>query len=298
MLATQVIETLRLCKVCGLVKPIEQFRFVQRWRLNICDDCRKKQVMYYHHRHWEDYYKKHKEVRKQRTRRYYRDVRKPQNLELYGTVNNPRMLRQAKLRMQKNIELYGFTCTPEVRLNQRRHFHELRTRALRVYGFKCECCGEDRYDMLTFDHKIKTYYKDKINGVALVYEVIREYEASGYPNDKYRILCWNCNMSRGHHGYCPHQSHGQHDYIGKNIKLEMISAYGGGCVLCGETAWEFLTIDHINGGGNKHRKQVGNGAQFYKYLRNNEWPMDEYRLLCANCNCSQKRNNYKKGGTG
>lgn len=27
----------------------------------------------------------------------------------------------------------------------------------------------------------------------------------GFPKDRYRLLCYNCNMSRGRYGYCPHQ---------------------------------------------------------------------------------------------
>jgi hypothetical protein len=31
--------------------------------------------------------------------------------------------------------------------------------------------------------------------------------------------------------------------------MEMLSAYGGKCVCCGESEYKFLAIDHINGGG-------------------------------------------------
>jgi hypothetical protein len=27
----------------------------------------------------------------------------------------------------------------------------------------------------------------------------------GFPKDNFRLLCWNCNCSRGILGYCPHQ---------------------------------------------------------------------------------------------
>lgn len=82
----------------------------------------------------------------------------------------------------------------------------------------------------------------------------------------------------------------EYSYKGKVIKLESFQAYGGKCVICGDNHWEFLTIDHINGGGSEHRRNVGAGAKFYKMLREQGWPKDEYRLLCSNCNCN-------KGGT-
>jgi len=69
------------------------------------------------------------------------------------------------------------------------------------------------------------------------------------------------------------------------LKTEVISAYGGRCECCGESAMEFLTIDHVNGGGTKHRKVVGAGGTFYYWLRRNNYPSG-YRVLCMNCNCS------------
>jgi len=64
--------------------------------------------------------------------------------------------------------------------------------------------------------------------------------------------------------------------------------YGGKppkCACCGETGWEFLSVDHINGGGTKHKKELncGGGLGFYKWIINNNFPTD-LRLLCMNCN--------------
>ncbi len=59
------------------------------------------------------------------------------------------------------------------------------------------------------------------------------------------------------------------------------------CACCGETHIEFLTIDHINNDGAKHRKDInsGGGHSFYRWLINNNFPQG-YRVLCFNCNCS------------
>lgn len=44
-----------------------------------------------------------------------------------------------------------------------------------------------------------------------------------------------------------------------------------------------LTIDHINGGGAKHRKQLGNSAsRFYRWLIKHNYP-EGYQVLCMNC---------------
>ena|SRR3990167_7974250 len=55
------------------------------------------------------------------------------------------------------------------------------------------------------------------------------------------------------------------------------------CVCCLEKRLEFLAIDHIAGGGNEHRREVGEGANFFVWLRDNNYP-EGFRVLCYNCN--------------
>lgn len=55
------------------------------------------------------------------------------------------------------------------------------------------------------------------------------------------------------------------------------------CACCGELEIKFLSIDHINGGGNKHRKKIGGGSGFYLWLKNHKFPKG-YQVLCLNCN--------------
>ena len=66
-------------------------------------------------------------------------------------------------------------------------------------------------------------------------------------------------------------------------KTRIISEYGGRCCCCGDTHFEFLTIDHINGGGLQHRREIGRG-NFYNWLKQNGYPKSGFRLLCMNCN--------------
>lgn len=67
-------------------------------------------------------------------------------------------------------------------------------------------------------------------------------------------------------------------------KKRIFDAYGGRCACCSEDRFEFLAIDHVNGGGNKHRREVtGLGAKFYKWLEQNHFP-EGFRVLCHNCN--------------
>ena len=70
----------------------------------------------------------------------------------------------------------------------------------------------------------------------------------------------------------------------QRIKRKVIDMYGGFCVCCGEQELTFLTIDHIRGGGNQHRKMlgIGGGSKFYYWLRKNNYPTG-FRVFCMNC---------------
>jgi hypothetical protein len=73
-------------------------------------------------------------------------------------------------------------------------------------------------------------------------------------------------------------------------KLSTLAAYGNECTCCGETNYKFLTIDHINGGGNQHRREVvGKGRNFYDWLKQNNYPA-EFQILCFQCNCGRAHN--------
>lgn len=70
------------------------------------------------------------------------------------------------------------------------------------------------------------------------------------------------------------------------IKLEVFNHYSNGemcCACCGEKHIEFLSIDHINGGGEEHRKKKG--SYLYMSLKAEGFPTG-YRVLCHNCNQS------------
>jgi hypothetical protein len=72
-----------------------------------------------------------------------------------------------------------------------------------------------------------------------------------------------------------------------DTKRTVLTHYGNGemkCVLCGFDNPKALTIDHIFGGGNTHRKECGGsgGIKVYRWLIRNEFPSG-FRTLCANC---------------
>ena len=80
----------------------------------------------------------------------------------------------------------------------------------------------------------------------------------------------------------------------QEIKKAVMSYYSEGfpkCKCCGEFGLDFLSIDHVNGGGTQHRRLVA-GTVLYRWLIKNNFP-DGYQVLCFNCNCAKglKQNN-------
>lgn len=86
----------------------------------------------------------------------------------------------------------------------------------------------------------------------------------------------------------------------RKLKREVMDAYGGICVCCGETELAFLTIDHADDNGAEHRREMAAesgfeysqaGARTYRWLRKNGYP-EGFRVMCANCNSGR----YWNGG--
>ena len=83
---------------------------------------------------------------------------------------------------------------------------------------------------------------------------------------------------------CKTHRNAYHVYLNKQLKLEVLTIYGGKkCACCGETELSFLSIDHINGGGEQQRKKIGSGTAFYRWLRHSGYP-EGFQVLCHNCN--------------
>ncbi len=73
------------------------------------------------------------------------------------------------------------------------------------------------------------------------------------------------------------------------LKYEVLSHYSGGrarCNCCGIDILEFLSIDHVTGGGQQHRAQA-NGANIYQVLKRDGFP-EGFQTLCLSCNFAKK----------
>lgn len=74
----------------------------------------------------------------------------------------------------------------------------------------------------------------------------------------------------------------------REYRIKVLTHYSNGsleCNCCGEKEYKFLSIDHIWGGGNQHRKQLGS-KYIYSWLIQNDYP-EGYQVLCHNCNMAK-----------
>lgn len=70
------------------------------------------------------------------------------------------------------------------------------------------------------------------------------------------------------------------------IRMGALLKYGNKCACCGETTFEFLSFDHINGKSKEERKEMlVSGQKFAAWLYKNDIQPD-IQILCHNCNQS------------
>lgn len=180
------------------------------------------------------------------------------------------------------------------------------------YGSKCQLCDETDYNKLSLDHI-------DMNGRQHRQSILKTDSGTAFykwvyknkPNN-IRILCFNCNCQHSMQKYnliinnknylnnklckycyansklnkfvCSQCNSKLKRNYQINLKLKVYQQYGNACNVCGCNKLEFLTIDHINNNGAEHRKKIYN---IYSWLKINNYPKDNYQILCFNCNYSK-----------
>lgn len=73
-------------------------------------------------------------------------------------------------------------------------------------------------------------------------------------------------------------------------KHAALAIYGERCACCGESQFEFLTLDHVDNDGHLHRQEI-KGRNLYEWLATRGEPVG-YKLqtLCFNCNFAKRYN--------
>lgn len=104
-----------------------------------------------------------------------------------------------------------------------------------------------------------------------------------YARNREAGLCGYCGAeTEGDYHLCIHCRGVQADLRAKEREAAF-AAYGGPvCVGCGSKDEPILEMDHIDGGGCQHKREIKN-LSIYRWLKQNNYPPG-FRVLCPTCN--------------
>lgn len=104
-----------------------------------------------------------------------------------------------------------------------------------------------------------------------------------------KSLCQQCGKNKPTRNkryctQCANKSAERHKIWRRQLYDEVLSHYGDCCACCREPNKAFLTLDHINNDGAKHRRKLKmkGGYSFYRWVKRNAFP-SMFQVLCWNC---------------
>jgi hypothetical protein len=127
-------------------------------------------------------------------RKHYRENRE----RLLSYYHQPGIKEHRRKLYRENPEKY--------RAHSRKKLAKVRREVHEAYGSACQCCGEKTPEFLSMDYingRKSVGHSNKMTGIKLYFWLRK----NGFPKKDFRLLCYNCNCSRGFLGYCPHEKH-------------------------------------------------------------------------------------------
>lgn len=95
----------------------------------------------------------------------------------------------------------------------KKSMRRLREKFIKIYGGKCNCCGEKHFEFLALDH---------VHGDGAAhrkgkgpYRILKE-AIESFGDGRFRLLCHNCNFAIGKYGHCPHNFSGSSLWLPKD----------------------------------------------------------------------------------
>lgn len=103
--------------------------------------------------------------------------------------------------------------------------------------------------------------------------------------------CGECrNRDRLYHRHrtyvTPEQRRERQRAYARRRRAALILQYGGKCQCCGETCHNFLCFDHVRNNGAAERRVLKGYGVYQKLLKAGRI-LEDYQLLCHNCNASK-----------
>lgn len=172
---------------------------------------------------------------------------------------------------------------------------EKRKYYINFLGSKCITCGEHQIEFLNIDHVNNDGAEErkKFKTTNILYILSKKTELE--IKERYQLLCYNCNWIKYMDSLKLNNS--RNSFLARKNALELkniiLEKYGGSCNCCGITYSRILTVDHIDGNGaNFRRVKRLVGSHFHRWLRDNNFPKDNYQILCRNCNSGKRQHKH------
>lgn len=213
------VETHRACIDCAQSFPLtdEFFQKRNKGRSHLCRLCWSKQVKARREEGWKDGRKPCSKCKQElpATPDFFygtpkgvlssecRECKSAYNKEWWRSQGREK--HQADpLRYKEASRKFHKENREEQNARARENHRAVREEALTAYGYKCDCCGETRFEFLGIDHILEDGHEHRKSGLGgNIYFWLRR---QGFPKDgRFRILCNNCNMAIAHYGGCPHK---------------------------------------------------------------------------------------------
>lgn len=157
---------------------------------------------------------------------------------------------------------------------------------------RCTLCGQEKPATLEFFYRAKDYLQSRCKDCQKNYantwaaknpEKARAYERTWREANRDHINA----KKRERRQKNPEEARARDRERNAHLRREVLAAYGGRCACCGESTPEFLAIDHVNGDGAAHRRQIGGSGRLAHWLKQQGFPREGFRLLCHNCNMAR-----------
>lgn len=253
-----VLPVLKRCTKCKEEKPAtKEFFYWQTYYnkpTNLCRICIRQKN--------NEYAAKHRDEKNEYRKQYY--MKNKDRILAVGktryTLKREKILRQAKKYNADNKE--------KIRVKNKIRYDKNKAETCRKNR---EFYAQNREQILASQRQYNAKRKDRTNALAKINRLANPERTKA---------------NRARH-YVKHKEGILVKYKKKRTarRTAVIAHYSNGtnkCYCCGYTGLPFLTVDHINGDGAEHRKQIGEG-NFDSWAITNNYPFG-FRIACFNCN--------------
>ena len=152
------------------------------------------------------------------------------------------------------------------------------------YYSSCKDCYRERIGAKKRLPRIKINRKGETIRLCITcrnYKEVRKFYSNKSRADGLHTDCRDCSIKRAKSVASKMGSKSRR----QRERMVVLMHYGEKCVCCGENENKFLCIDHIKGGGRKHRATAG-VTHFYRWIADNGFP-NYLQVLCHNCNMAK-----------